>query len=239
MYCGKEKGAAGLIYCGARYYDPVLGRFITRDPIKGDKSNPQSLNRYTYCINNPLKFVDPFGLSATFADEEAQEAYEEETNGDTNEEGEEGQDATNVIDSDPNRLIIILKDGTIITLTEWVESGNIIVGFGYITENNGGIVELEHVLGIIVFDDEGGAKVDYWEKHEFDPNMNDHEKERIAKKMINLVGKENIGDLVKGINELREYASSKSSRHPLAALLFGAGTGAITGGKLGSSLGLP
>ena len=61
LFTGKEKDATGLYYYGARYYDSDLGRFITRDPLKGRAIDPQSLNRYTYCHNNPLKYIDPWG----------------------------------------------------------------------------------------------------------------------------------------------------------------------------------
>jgi len=60
-YTGKEKDATGLYYFGARYYDPAIGRFITRDPIKGNIMNPQMFNPYVYCLNNPLKYIDPDG----------------------------------------------------------------------------------------------------------------------------------------------------------------------------------
>ncbi len=42
-------------------YDPVIGRFITPDNIIPNQYNPQSLNRYSYCLNNPLIYVDPSG----------------------------------------------------------------------------------------------------------------------------------------------------------------------------------
>lgn len=45
----------------ARLYDPVMGRFITADTMIPDWTNPQSLNRYSYCLNNPLKYTDPTG----------------------------------------------------------------------------------------------------------------------------------------------------------------------------------
>ncbi len=48
----------GLYNYGARCYDPVLGRFTTADPIVPDPTNPQALNRYSYVINNPLKYVE-------------------------------------------------------------------------------------------------------------------------------------------------------------------------------------
>ncbi|UCB57822.1 MAG: hypothetical protein JSV30_04565 [Candidatus Omnitrophota bacterium] len=38
-----------------------MGRFITADTIVQDSSDPQSLNRYAYCRNNPIKYVDPSG----------------------------------------------------------------------------------------------------------------------------------------------------------------------------------
>jgi RHS repeat-associated protein len=62
LYTGKESDFCGLYYYGARYYDPEIGRFISRDPIKGRLLNPESLNRYIYCLNNPLKYMDPTGL---------------------------------------------------------------------------------------------------------------------------------------------------------------------------------
>ena len=45
----------------ARYYDPTLRRFISADTIVPDPFNPQTLNRYSYCENNPLKYIDPSG----------------------------------------------------------------------------------------------------------------------------------------------------------------------------------
>ena len=48
----------GLYYYGARYYDSSLGRFITPDTIVQDPSDPQTLNRYSYCGNNPINRVD-------------------------------------------------------------------------------------------------------------------------------------------------------------------------------------
>lgn len=39
----------------------MIGRFISADTIVQDFSNPQTLNRYTYCLNNPLVYIDPTG----------------------------------------------------------------------------------------------------------------------------------------------------------------------------------
>jgi RHS repeat-associated protein len=53
----------GLDYFGARYYSSAQGRFTTKDSafesIKVE--NPQSWNRYTYVLNNPLLYIDPSG----------------------------------------------------------------------------------------------------------------------------------------------------------------------------------
>jgi RHS repeat-associated protein len=51
----------GLYNYNARLYDTFIGRFISPDTIVPDTYNPQSLNRYSYCLNNPLIYVDPSG----------------------------------------------------------------------------------------------------------------------------------------------------------------------------------
>jgi RHS repeat-associated protein len=53
----------GLINMNGRVYDPVVGRFLSPDPIVQDVENSQSFNSYTYCLNNPLLFTDPSGFS--------------------------------------------------------------------------------------------------------------------------------------------------------------------------------
>ncbi|MGD0693328.1 MAG: RHS repeat-associated core domain-containing protein [Terriglobia bacterium] len=45
-----------------RQYNFTLGRWLSPDPLAGDITNPQSLNRYAYVMNNPTSFVDPLGL---------------------------------------------------------------------------------------------------------------------------------------------------------------------------------
>ena len=53
----------GLIHMNGRVYDPTLGRFVSADPSIPDYRNTQYLNRYTYVLNNPLRYVDPTGYS--------------------------------------------------------------------------------------------------------------------------------------------------------------------------------
>lgn len=50
-----------LYYFRARYYDPALGRFLSRDPVAADPADPPTQNAYVYAQNNPLTHVDPFG----------------------------------------------------------------------------------------------------------------------------------------------------------------------------------
>jgi RHS repeat-associated protein len=60
-FTGQRQDNTGLYYYGARYYDPEIGRFINADTIVPNPADPQSLNRYSYCLNNPLRYIDPTG----------------------------------------------------------------------------------------------------------------------------------------------------------------------------------
>jgi RHS repeat-associated protein len=78
FFTGKELDATTkLYYYGARYYHPSIARFTQPDPLEysdmgirlagGENlkiflKNPQNFNRYSYCLNNPLKYIDSYGL---------------------------------------------------------------------------------------------------------------------------------------------------------------------------------
>ena len=51
----------GLINMNGRMYDPQLGRFLSPDNYIQMPENSQNFNRYSYCLNNPLKYTDPSG----------------------------------------------------------------------------------------------------------------------------------------------------------------------------------
>jgi RHS repeat-associated protein len=67
-YTGKERdGETGLDYFGARYMSAAQGRFTGPDPLARSASPPlpQTWNRYSYALNNPLKYIDPDGKCST------------------------------------------------------------------------------------------------------------------------------------------------------------------------------
>jgi RHS repeat-associated protein len=51
----------GLVYFGARYYDPDTARFISQDSYQGKTDTPPSLHRYLYAYSNPTVYIDPDG----------------------------------------------------------------------------------------------------------------------------------------------------------------------------------
>ena len=61
-FTGQRKdGGSGLLFYNARWYDPVVGRFLQADTLVPEPGDPQSLNRYSYVLNNPLRYTDPTG----------------------------------------------------------------------------------------------------------------------------------------------------------------------------------
>jgi RHS repeat-associated protein len=82
----KERDETGLDFFQARYFSSVQGRFVSPDDFAGgptelfaevaahnptfyaDIFDPQSLNKYSYCLNNPLIFVDPDGHQSKVSD---------------------------------------------------------------------------------------------------------------------------------------------------------------------------
>jgi RHS repeat-associated protein len=64
-FTGKARDTeSGNDYFGARYYGSSMGRFLSPDPLlsSGVPTDPQTWNRYSYGLNNPLRAIDPTGL---------------------------------------------------------------------------------------------------------------------------------------------------------------------------------
>jgi len=55
--------AFGLINANGRIYDPCMGRFLSPDIVVQSPDFTQDYNRYSYAINNPLKYTDPSGFT--------------------------------------------------------------------------------------------------------------------------------------------------------------------------------
>lgn len=67
-YLDKTKDTStGTTHLGAREYDPMLGRFLSVDPLM-DIADPQTLNGYAYANNSPITMTDPSGERATCGD---------------------------------------------------------------------------------------------------------------------------------------------------------------------------
>jgi RHS repeat-associated protein len=57
----REITGLGIYHYNARFYSPKIGRFLSPDTIIPGYANPQNLNRFSYVLNNPLKYTDPTG----------------------------------------------------------------------------------------------------------------------------------------------------------------------------------
>ncbi|MFC4314203.1 RHS repeat domain-containing protein [Steroidobacter flavus] len=61
-----EDVETGTLYMQARHYDPVIGRFMSVDPIRFVESEPHTFTRYAYAANNPYRYNDPDGEFINF-----------------------------------------------------------------------------------------------------------------------------------------------------------------------------
>jgi RHS repeat-associated protein len=68
QFTGHERDSHGageddnLDYMHARFYSPYVGRFLSPDDLNGNIARPQTLNRYSYVLGNPVAYADPYGL---------------------------------------------------------------------------------------------------------------------------------------------------------------------------------
>ena len=67
-FTGQENDAdTELMYYGARYYSPEYRVFVQPDTMLPDVYNSQALNRYAYCLDNPVRYTDPSGHAIDYA----------------------------------------------------------------------------------------------------------------------------------------------------------------------------
>jgi RHS repeat-associated protein len=60
----RQDPGVGLTFMGARWYDPVTGRFASVDPVVQDAFDPAASHPYAYARNDPVQYVDPTGAFA-------------------------------------------------------------------------------------------------------------------------------------------------------------------------------
>ncbi len=62
LFTGQRQMAGlGIYQFGARFYSPELGHFLSADPMGQNIAVPQAFNRYSYALNNPVRYTDPTG----------------------------------------------------------------------------------------------------------------------------------------------------------------------------------
>ena len=64
----REMAGLGIYHFNARFYSPKLGRFLSADTLVPRHANPQAWNRYSYVLNNPIRYTDPTGHKACESD---------------------------------------------------------------------------------------------------------------------------------------------------------------------------
>ena len=68
---GNNNTIDGVVHMNGRLEDPVIGRMLSVDPVFQAPSNAQSVNPYSYVMNNPLSLVDPSGYASACSDGDA------------------------------------------------------------------------------------------------------------------------------------------------------------------------
>ena len=108
---GQRRDGSGLYHMGARMMDPAHGQFTQPDPSGApDPARPQSLNRYVYADNNPIRLADPTGFET--ADKEKKKERREDADAatppaegeDGGHEGATGRPNIRILHNTPNRL---------------------------------------------------------------------------------------------------------------------------------------
>jgi len=111
-YTGHVQDAAtGLTYMQQRYYDPVIGRFLSVDPVTAYSSPGANFNRYWYANNNPYRYKDPDGRKISIVNVDGiskKEAYSFMAHLSTT---SEGMDMIQALDRLPFYVPIVFREG--------------------------------------------------------------------------------------------------------------------------------
>ncbi len=135
-----------------RLFSPNIGRWHSPDPLGGDITNPQSLNRYAYVLNNPTTLTDPMGLQNPCANGPSSTCTPEQNAQSNQGGGGGGGDISWTLDDSP--------------ITSWEASGLLASGAACIgscsqpvlTLRNGGVINIVQVAGGAVYTDTHGEE---------------------------------------------------------------------------------
>lgn len=67
-FASEEQDEEGKVYLRARYYEPAIGRFLSKDPVLPQMMASIKQNRYAYAANSPTSFTDPDGAYPNYND---------------------------------------------------------------------------------------------------------------------------------------------------------------------------
>ena len=185
-YCGEYYDlSSGTYYLRARYYDPTIGRFLSEDNYTGQATDPLSLNLYTYCKNNPIRWIDPSGKAVTEWDRarvyskyvERLEAITAAWSSGTKEQQDQWRAEAEAIRAKYRHDEYEYTDSSGITRSKitnneikyvnkefWYGSAIIRVKAGYSFDNNDKVVLNQNDKGVYIFDE--GVGVDYVMNHQ-------------------------------------------------------------------------
>ena len=120
-YTGQQyDGVTGQYYLRARYYNPIVGRFLQEDEYQGD-----GLNLYAYCGNNPVRYYDPSGYSKKKTAVNRTICEFETINGDA---GKENADTSKIITNSAGQEVIrkyVNDEDELLKMAEEAAGGNL------------------------------------------------------------------------------------------------------------------
>jgi RHS repeat-associated protein len=232
LFTGKERDVTGLYYYGARYYDPETGTFISRDPVEGSLIKPESLNPYSYCQGNPLKYKDTWGFerSRNPLIDEFKEYQKEQKRRSQENESLEGQIRAYRTD-DQYRY----KDGWVFLLTPIFPGGggSVQVAVGYYATLNMSSqsqrIYDNHGFGLIIFIyDEDDNLVDTL-FFPFSQLKNEERTRDTWKEIKKKLGNYGIpfDDFTDAIWNLSDYCGRQSNRSTAAGMAVSGGGGGV------------
>ena len=135
---------SGNDYFGARYLGNTTGRFMSPDPTGGSLLNPQTLNKYSYGLNNPLINIDPTGLDCIHVNNDTG-AFESFDSGDCDNSTPELANSGQYINGTVNQ-IQLNQQGQVLGYSGTDDSGSSIGG-SFMSAGNGAVYGLNPYTG--------------------------------------------------------------------------------------------